>query len=161
MGIRKKLKEKQIKKEDLKVEMSFTPPKKTGAYVPSTPKGKGIGEANYMKYNLNVRKQRQIKDLPENDPLMQTEILISDPPTAQEMVRPTHSYYNFNMSKLSEENQMLAAAGAAAAQYAIAENKKKNPHLYTRNNSNKYKTPSRQIRPRNQRKSRKTRKNRK
>ena len=138
--------------------MFSTPTRKTGAFAPSTPEGKGIGEANYMKYNANVRKQRAIKVLPENDPLMQTEILISDPPTQKEMHRPAYTSYKFNMSKLSEENQMLAAAGAAAARFVIEKNKKKNPQLYTRNNSNKFKTPSRQIR---QRKSRKTRKNRK
>jgi hypothetical protein len=143
--------------------MSSTPPRQIRKVAPSTPQT----QTNYM-FNKsgppNVRKGRQEKVtvFPENHPLMRTELLISDPPRKEEAIKYNYESYGFNNSGLSEENQMLARMGAAAAEYTISENKKKNPHLYTRNNSNKFKTPPRKTSSRkNQRKSRKTRKNRK
>jgi hypothetical protein len=121
--------------------MFSTPTRKTGAFAPRP---------------QNVRKQRESSVLPSSKELEETKVLWINP---HGFTTPVRQAPVTEVSQASrEENELLAYMGRMAAQAVIEKNKNNNPQLYTRNNSNKFKTPSRQIR---QRKSRKIRKNRK
>jgi hypothetical protein len=160
VGIKRK-KEKQIKKEDLKVEMSSTPPRKTQGFFEEKPIATNPPNIQRERRHL-VNKTRTRR------PTVAPKVKVNE----YGLPIPSKNLYNY-MPSLNETAVLLNLRNPGG----MSKPGQFPPHIQKglekmSNTWYKYdedrnllakglKTPPRQIRARNQRKSRKTRKNRK